>query len=70
MAQKYGFNTRVLHGNPESRFADGSPLPPIAQVNAFAHSSAENHEAVFAATASRDLPTPVWRIRPWRSSSG
>lgn len=48
MAQKYGFNTRVLHGNPESRFADGSPLPPIAQVNAFAHSSAENHEAVFA----------------------
>ena len=26
MAQKYGFNTRVLHGNPESRFADGSPF--------------------------------------------
>lgn len=48
MAAKYGFNTRVLHGSPQPQFADGSTLPPIAQANAFAHPSAESHEAVFA----------------------
>lgn len=48
MALRYGFNTRVLHGGPQPRFADGSTLPPVAQANAFAHPSAESHEAVFA----------------------
>lgn len=43
-----GFNTLVLHGTAPANHAAGATLPPIAQVNAFAQPSAENHEAVFA----------------------
>ena len=41
-------NTAVLHGPGGRDPATGSPLPPITQVSAFAQSSAEQMERVFA----------------------
>ena len=41
------FNTRVLHGKAVKKYAEGATLPPIAQVSAFQHDSAEEMARVF-----------------------
>lgn len=41
------FNTKLLHGNPAPFEMTGATLPPIHQVSAFAHASAEKLEQVF-----------------------
>ena len=42
------FNTKLLHGVPESADPNGSTLPPVYQTSAFSHESAEKLEKVFA----------------------
>lgn len=44
-------NTALLHGPGSKDPATGSPLPPVAQVSAFAQPSAERMEQVFAGRA-------------------
>ncbi len=41
------FNTKLLHGKAVRAYAEGATLPPIAQVNAFRHESAEELEKIF-----------------------
>ncbi|MBQ7563296.1 MAG: O-acetylhomoserine aminocarboxypropyltransferase/cysteine synthase [Lachnospiraceae bacterium] len=41
------FNTKVLHGRAVKKYAEGSTLPPISQVSAFQHDSAEEMARVF-----------------------
>ena len=41
------FNTKLLHGKAVKKYAEGATLPPIAQVSAFQHDSAEEMARVF-----------------------
>ena len=41
------FSTKVLHGKAVKKYAEGSTLPPISQVSAFQHDSAEEMAKVF-----------------------
>lgn len=42
------FTTKLLHGKSVRKYAHGSTLPEVCQVNAFSHGSAEEIERVFA----------------------
>lgn len=41
------FSTKLLHGDAIKKYPDGSTLPPITQVSAFAYDTAEDLEKVF-----------------------
>lgn len=41
------FNTKLLHGKAVTKYPNGSTLPPVSQVSAFAYDTAEELEKVF-----------------------
>lgn len=47
-AKEKGFHTRLLHGGDDAGFPGGATLPPISQVSAFSHESAQEIADIFS----------------------